>query len=358
MNKDNLSIKIDNTSDSEVEVSGELTNEAFMEYWSETVAELAKNVSIPGFREGKAPEKMIVEKIGPDNILREMAQKAMQDVYPLLIKENKIDAIGRPEISITQLEKDKPLGFSIKTAVIPNFELPDYQNIAQEALKQEFKPKTVSEEDIKAVLTELKKRLKAKDQAEQGTTGEESSEQESPETEEDEITDEMAQSLGDFETVADLKAKIKENLEAEKQKEAEDKKRQALIEAIIKETEITIPDILIESELDKMTGELRSQIESSGLKFEDYLSHLKKTQDELRQTWREDARKRVQAGLILQAIATKENITAEEEELAETMNNLAPNAESLEDAQKTRLRSYAENLITNNKVFELLKESR
>ena len=58
---------------------------------------------------------------------------ALSEYYPKILEENKIDAISRPEISITKLARKNPLGFKIKTATMPEMKLPDYKQIAKKS---------------------------------------------------------------------------------------------------------------------------------------------------------------------------------------------------------------------------------
>ena len=77
---------------------------------------------------------------------------ALNEHYPKIIEEEKIDAISRPEISITKLARKNPLGFKIKTAVLPEIKLPDYKNIAKDILSKltdEEKNIVVTDEDWK-----------------------------------------------------------------------------------------------------------------------------------------------------------------------------------------------------------------
>lgn len=114
---------------SEVEITGEIPAEDFEHERQHAVIHLSEDIKIDGFRPGKAPEKVIIDKIGERNILDKMAILVLQREYPKIIEEKKIKAIGRPEITITKLAANNPLGFKIKTYVMPEVELPDYKKI-------------------------------------------------------------------------------------------------------------------------------------------------------------------------------------------------------------------------------------
>jgi trigger factor len=87
-----------------------------------------------------------------------------------------------------------------------------------------------------------------------------------------EINDEFAKQLGNFQTVDELKKKIKENLTREKETRAKEKKRIAIIDGILKKTDISLPAILVEGELDRMLARFKGNVSSMGHTFEEYLT--------------------------------------------------------------------------------------
>jgi len=123
---------IEKLPDSKVKISGELP---YIEVESErkaAVVALSKNMEIAGFRKGHIPEAVLIKHIGEMALLAEMAERAIAHSYPHILEEHKIDAIGHPQISITKIAKDNPLGFTATVAVIPDVTLPDYTKIAKE----------------------------------------------------------------------------------------------------------------------------------------------------------------------------------------------------------------------------------
>lgn len=95
----------------------------------------------------------------------------------------------------------------------------------------------------------------------------------------------------------------------------QEKKRLEILEKIIEKIKAEIPRILIEVEKNKIFEEIKAGIEEVGLKWEDYLGHIKKTEEELRKDWENDALKRAKYGLALNEIAEREKIDVSEEEL-------------------------------------------
>ena len=132
-----------------------------------------------------------------------------------------------------------------------------------------------------------------------------------------------------------------------------------IIEDIAHASAIAIPGLLTESELDKMLGELKSGVDSMGMKWEDYLLHIKKTPEELRQEWRPEGEKRVRIALALKEIAEKEHIAPTEEEIKMKTDDYLSRFKSAKDAEKDidpeTLREYTKGVLRNEKVFEFLE---
>ena len=93
---------------SEVEIEGEIEADIFETYFNKALKRIGEGVEIDGFRKGKVPENVLLSKIPEAKILGEMAEMALSEYYPKILEENKIDAISRPEISITKLARKNP----------------------------------------------------------------------------------------------------------------------------------------------------------------------------------------------------------------------------------------------------------
>src|SRR3989344_4883710 len=145
---------------SEVEIEGELSSELFEHYSAQALKRLGENLKLDGFRKGKIPENVLLSHIPEISILEEMANLALGEHYPKIIENEKIDAIGRPEISITKLARKNPLGFKIKTAVLPEIDLPDYKDIAKKIISNitdAEKNIIVSDQDLENTIMDIRK---------------------------------------------------------------------------------------------------------------------------------------------------------------------------------------------------------
>lgn len=170
--------------------------------------------------------------------------------------------------------------------------------------------------------------------------------------------DEFAESVGAFESFAALTESIADGLKLEKKARAKSKAEIALVTQIAKRSHATVPDVLVAREVEKMFSELESHLAGGGITLDQYLDHLKKSKDALRQEWRGEAEKRVKIALVLRTIAQKEGIRPAPEEVAERTQEILKKYASQESAKKDldphALREYAESALTNEKVFEFL----
>jgi len=353
-----VKVKVKKLPKSEVEIEGELEANAFEAYFDAALSALGKNLKLDGFRKGKLPEKVLLQHIPEIQILEKMSELALNEHYPKIIQDEKLDVISRPEISITKLARKNPLGFKIKTAILPEIKLGSYKDIAKKIISKitdAEKNITVSDEDLENTILDIRKsRAPKKHVAEVSVEdGKEASESSVP-TNEDlpEFNDEFVKGLGPFENVLDFKNKLKINIKLEKENQQKEKTRLKIIEKIIEESTLDVPEILIEMELDKILYRMESDITTMGLKFGDYLKHLNKTVADLRKEFRTDAEKKAKFSLILNEIAKAEKIIADE---AQVEREVAAILDQYKDADPERARMHAENVLTNEAIFKFLE---
>lgn len=328
---------------SEIEIIGEISADVFMSGRRRALQEFSQKVDLNGFRKGKIPENILINHVGNNALLEKMAIIALENAYPKIITEQKIKAIGRPEISITKMAENNPLGFKIKTAILPEITLPDYRNIAQKTISETKKEITVEEKEVDEIIDKLRKTHTFKN---------EKGEEVLPE-----LNDDFAKKLGKFDGMGSLRKTIKENLAAEKQAKEKSKIRTAIVENIGKAVEAELPDVLIEGEKLKMLEETRANITQMGLKWEDYLAHIKKKEEELLKDWNNDAAKRVKYGLILEEIAEKEKIEIPAEELEKEAKTMADYYGGLgKEIDLEKAKNYLYGTMRNEKAFQILEE--
>lgn len=314
-----------------------------------------KNLDLKGFRKGNAPDDAVKKEVGSNRMLHEMAERALQNAYPKIVTEEKLAIIGRPHITITKLAEGNPLEFKAETALMPEVDLPDYASIATEVNKEKIELKVADKEvegAVNQIRTQWAKSEKFKEAQGEDETVDPSSITVTPD-ELPELNDEFVAQLGDFKSVDDFKAKLKENLGEEKKMRETEKKRMKLLDAIREKAEMIIPTIVIESELEKMMQEFQGNVERAGFALEEYLKQADKSMDDLRNEWRADARKRAETQLVLNKIAAVEKIKPDEKRVEEEVGRIM---EMYDDANEERARIYVESILTNEAVLAWLEK--
>jgi trigger factor len=363
---------IEELPDSQIKISGELPYVELESEKNAALVALGKNVEIDGFRKGNIPTPVLEKHLGEMAILGEMAERAIAHAYPHVVEEHKLEVIGQPQIEVKKIAPGNPLAFSITVAVVPTFELPDYKAIAKEA-NTNRPSEEVTDEEVTVKIEEIQKQKRAYERMQElSQQNKEDSDKEAadlptPESvakkvEEDteaplpELTDEYVKTLGQpgqFETVADFKAKLREHLDTEKKQETVAKHRASITDAIIEKTEINLPKVLVDSEINQMFAQMEEDIKRADLKMDDYLKHIKKTREELVSEWMPAAEKRANLQLILNEIAKKDEIAPDTEALEAQTKELM---ERFKDADETRVRLYVASVLINEAVMKTLEE--
>ncbi|MEH7451886.1 trigger factor [Gottfriedia acidiceleris] len=139
-----------------------------------------------------------------------------------------------------------------------------------------------------------------------------------------ELNDEFAKDVNDeVETLEDLKAKIKNDLVESKKSQAEGSLRDALVQKAAENAEIEIPDVMFESQVDRMVKDFEQRIAQQGLNLELYYQFTGTKEEDLRAQMRQDAEARVRIDLTIDAIIEAEKIDATEEEMNEELTRLS-----------------------------------
>lgn len=383
---------------SQVKIAGEIPFLHLEKHRAAALKSLGKNLKINGFRAGHVPEKVLMESIGEMKLISEMAERALASVYPKAIAEHKVEAIGHPQIAITKIAKDNPLGFTATVAVVPEIKLPDYKKLATEVNRNK-ETAEVSEVEVEKQIEDILRQKAAYErlQAKAAKTGSPDSSNEesqththadgtvhegpahdhdeaktielnaksvapkdgSPSTSVKEVlTDEVVKTLGapgQFETVADFKKKLREHLEITKKQETGAKHRAKLTDKIIEDSQFELPQILIDSELNQMFAQMESDLKRANMKLDDYFTHIKKTKDDLKKEWTPAAEKRARLQLVLNEIAKVEKIEPDKEALEKEVKHLL---EHYKDADEMRVRIYVASVLQNEAVMKLLEDQK
>lgn len=170
--------------------------------------------------------------------------------------------------------------------------------------------------------------------------------------------DELAKKCGNFQTMDELRADIKKNLETQNRHRAIEQYREALVAELVKNSKVSAPEILIEDQLRFIKDDMRRNamsrgmqleefIESAGQKYEDWIAEAKKVAEE-----------RVKASLVLQILAREQNIAASDEEVeakvAELKDLYQKSKEALANLKKPEVRQDIKNRLIIDKTLDFL----
>ncbi len=115
---------------------------------------IAKQVSIPGFRKGKVPSRIIDQRVGRAAVLEEAVNDVLPKAYEEALRENSVVPLGRPDVEVTEIADGQSLTFTAEVDTRPEFDLPDYSGIAVEVEDAE-----VTDDEVEEQLTGLRGRF-------------------------------------------------------------------------------------------------------------------------------------------------------------------------------------------------------
>ena len=153
----------------------------------------------------------------------------------------------------------------------------------------------------------------------------------------------------------EFKEKVKLALFQDKKLQAQEKRRIAFSDAILEASSLEIPELLINSETQRIEAQFSDDVKRMGVTIEDYLKHAKKTIDDLRIEWRPHAEKKAKLQLILNDIVRLEKINVDVKEIEEEVKNILAH---YKDANQELAYTYAETVLTNEKVYKFIESQK
>ena len=138
-----------------------------------------------------------------------------------------------------------------------------------------------------------------------------------------ELDDEFAQDVSEFDTLDEYKADIKATILERKEKEAKTAKEDKVVEKIIENASMEIPDAMVETQVRQMADEFAQRIQSQGLTIEQYFQFTGMNSKQLFDQMRPQAVKRIQSRLVLETIVKAENITIADEDVEKEFEKMA-----------------------------------
>ena len=175
------------------------------------------------------------------------------------------------------------------------------------------------------------------------------------------LDDEFAKDTTEFETLAELRADVKAKLEEQAKNAADAEMRNALVEKVSANTEVEIPEAMVQHQIDNMLMELNYQLQYQGLNLEQLLQMTGRGLDELREERRADAERLVKSSLVLEAIAEKENVEANDADVDAELEKMAAMYNMEVEKRKSSLRETdiedIKGQIKIRKTLDLLVEN-
>lgn len=354
-----------------VEIGKEKVQQAYSSFFQRA----AHSVNIPGFRRGKVPRAVLINHIGAENIRDQIEEELVQEVYPQIVRENKLHPVSTAKIEESNLKEGEPFTFkaiievrpelpqfgytgrtaSVKRAIVDDAAIEKVlQNLAEQFSKtlpvedgnltvgdyflasidvscDGVKDEELSEARAYRKLTAEAEMLKPAIGMKPGETRnfqhvvkedaqkdhkyfgrtldyvvklDRISRPQAPA-----ITDEFAKEVGDFKTVDELKAKIREDLTERTTRDAEERAVDALLKQMSDEVPFSVPESMIQHTVDFFLKDIDRRWRQYGASLTDYLKKSGKDIKEYRESFRDKATLQTRIMLLIDAIAERENVT-------------------------------------------------
>ena len=341
--------------------------------------EVAKQVRIPGFRPGRVPPPVIDSRVGRDVVLSQAVNDALPELYAKAVADGDIVALGQPEVEITRLDDGKELAFTVEVDIRPKFELPDLETLSVTVDDTRVNPDEVAEylgslqerfaslksvqrpverddyvsidlsasvdgtpvEDAQAsglsyqvgsesLLDGLDDALIGMSAGDSATfttelAGGEFAGHDADVTvtvhsvkvkEVPGLDDDFAQLASEFDTLGELRADTRAQLERMKGMQQVVQARDRALNALLDTIDIPLPEGVVEQEVKQNRESLLAQIERAGGTLESYLEATNQSEQQFDAELEQRARRAVKVSLVLDEIARTEELTVEPAELS------------------------------------------
>ncbi len=347
---------------------------------------LSKRVRIPGFRPGKAPYALVERTVGREYLTEEAAELLAPDLYKQLIDEGGYEPYDRPTLTIAQQEPLElkirvplqpiatlPDYCALEVEPEPPVEVTPEQeeNLLNEVRQQHgtWEPverpaqmgdqitldirgtsddeEVFDEEGTELTLSEAlapegfareitgieigqtrqftltypedyaQKQLAGKT-IEFTVTLRELKERRLPE-----LDDEFAKSVGDFDTLDELKERLRQGLKAQLEAEAEDRLATRVLDQVVERTEFEYPNVALEQEIDRLLSQRESRLRQQGFTLENYLRIIHKSLPQLRDELRPEAEESLRRMIVLREVGQREKVEVTPEDMMAEVNRVA-----------------------------------
>jgi len=173
-----------------------------------------------------------------------------------------------------------------------------------------------------------------------------------------EINDDFAKQLGSFDSLVAFKKSMREGIKMEKTEAEKQRKRGEILEKIASKAKFETPEAMVEYEKERLLEDLKNKI-SQGMKitFEEYLATIKKTEQEIKDTYQKEAEKRLRGFLVLRQLGKLEKVEVSDKEVEEEVNKSIARytKDQLSKIDINELKEYTKGVINNEKIFQILE---
>ena len=271
-----------------VELEVVLDQKEFKGYWDDAYNYAVANIHLKGFRPGTAPKELADAAIDKEKVFSEAANDAVRNSLDEISKDNNWVIIDKPQVTVD--EHNTGLKYKVVLTIFPEVKLGNYKKIA----KQIFSEFVESAKLIKVEPAEVDKAIEWVRQSRKPRRADLNKNNEvgapTGASEKDgralELNDEFVKTLGNFQNVEEFRKNITDGLRMEKEFREKDKTRARVLEEIIKDSKIDVPNIMIERTLDRIAGDKK----------------------DLRDKFRDKAKENVLGNLVLYKIAEEEKL--------------------------------------------------
>jgi trigger factor len=176
-----------------------------------------------------------------------------------------------------------------------------------------------------------------------------------------ELDDEFAKDVSEFETLADYRKDVEKKVKKQKEESAKNQKEIAVIDKLVENTEVVIPESMIDDEVESMSNQFASNLAYQGLDLKTYCMYMNTTEEEFKKNLRPEAEKNVKLKLALDAIEKLEKIKVEAKEIDEKIDELKKqygSENTNDDLNKNEnVRHYMEEKIKQDKLMKIIVDS-
>ena len=175
-----------------------------------------------------------------------------------------------------------------------------------------------------------------------------------------EIDDEFAKDVSEFDTLEEYKKDLNKKIKSDKENHAKIDMEQEAIDKFIEKVEVTIPEEMIDSEVDKMVEEMNANLSYQGLNIDQYLQYLGTTLDEYKKQMRDQAQRRIKLDLGLECVAKEEKVEVSDEEIDEKIKELAAQYGSKDDdslLKNENARNYMKQQLVYEKTMKVITDN-